>query len=461
MKHLLIRNGRIVNPDGCFDGDLLCTDGRVAALGRELPSPAGAEVIDAGGLLVLPGFVDPHVHIHLPFMGTLAKDTWESAGRAALLGGTTTLIEMICPARGDDPWEAYQLWRGKAEGVAACDFSFHMGVSRHDAGTDQALRRIVSEGVASFKVFLAYKGAFGVDDAELYRTLTLARELGVVVAAHCENETLVAERCRELLARGVTGPEGHHESRPPQVEAEGVHHFTSFLELTGATGYIVHLSCREALEEALAARRRGVRLGIETLIQYLLLDKTHAELPNFEGAKYVMSPPLRDRANQEVLWRALRNGEIDTVATDHAPFDFATQKRMGLGDFTRIPNGIPSLQDRVALLHGEGVVAGRLDLPAFVRCASTNAARWFGLFPRKGVLLPGADADVVLMDPRRGETISAARHAMAVDYNPFEGRTAVGSVRSVFLRGQPVVQEGKFVGRPGSGKFLARAPGIG
>src|SRR5208282_400944 len=301
--------------------------------------------------------------------------------------------------RKDDALESFELWMKNAVGKSACDFTFHMGVSKFDDQTEKQLREIVKRGISSFKIFLAYRGAFGVDDTELYRTLKLAKELGVIVTAHCENETLVAERSRELLAAGKTDPGQHHESRPPAVEAEGVHHLMTFAELTGAATYIVHLSCKEALDEALAARRRGVRVGIETLIQYLVLDRTYAERPDFEGAKYVMSPPLRELRHQEALWNALQTGQIDTVATDHAPFDFRGQKEMGRGDFTRIPNGIPSIEDRVHLLYTHGVATGRIDLHRFVQVASTQAAKVFGLFPRKGSIQPGADADLVVFDP--------------------------------------------------------------
>ena len=374
---LLVRGGTIVNENAAADGDLLIEGERIAAVGGPIAPPTGATIIDARGKLVFPGFIDPHVHIHLPFMGTLAKDTWESASRAALIGGTTTLIEMVCPSRRDDPLEAFELWLSKATGRSACDFSFHMGVTRFDETTEAALTRIVGRGISSFKVFLAYKGAFGVDDSELFRTLSLARRLGVVVTAHCENETIIAERCRELLAAGRTAPEAHHESRPPEVEAEGVNHLMSFAELTGAEVYIVHLSCAQALERALAARARGVRVTIETLIQYLTLDKRDAERPDFEGAKFVMSPPLREQRNQRVLWDALKRGDIDTVATDHAPFDFASQKRLGASDFTKIPNGIPSLEERVKLLFTHGVAKGVLSAQDLVRVASANAARRF------------------------------------------------------------------------------------
>jgi dihydropyrimidinase len=455
---LLIRNGRIITPDTDCIADLLCENGVVSRIGRGLEAPPGANIVDATGKYVFPGFIDPHVHIYLPFMGTFSKDTWESASRAAIIGGTTTLIEMCCPARKDNALEAFELWLSKAEDNSSCDFSFHMGVSRFDSETESNLREITRRGISSYKIFLAYKGAFGIDDTELYRVLSLARELGVIVTAHCENETLVAERSRELLAAGKTDPGQHHESRPPLVEAEGVHHLMSFAELTGAATYIVHLSCREALDKALDARRRGVRVGIETLIQYLTLDKTYAERGGFEGAKYVMSPPLRDVANQDILWRGLRDGLVNTVATDHAPFDFATQKSMGKDDFTKIPNGIPSLEERVNLLYTHGVAKGRLDLQRFVDVASTQAAKYFGLFPKKGTLQPGSDADIVVFDPSYRGIISAKTHHMAVDYSAFEGWPVEGRPSLVTVRGEVMAKDGVFVGKKGHGRFLQRQP---
>jgi dihydropyrimidinase len=455
---LLIKNGEIVTASERYTADILCENETITRIDHGIAPPPGTEVIDARGKFVFPGFIDPHVHIYLPFMGTFAKDDYRTGSQAALVGGTTTLIEMCCPARSDDALKSFELWRGKAEGKSACDFTFHMGVTKFDDKTEQQLREIVKRGISSFKIFLAYKGAFGIDDTELYRTLKLAKELGVIVTAHCENETLVAERSRELLAAGKTGPGFHEPSRPVQVEAEGVHHLMTFAELTGAATYIVHLSCREALAEAVAARQRGVRVAVETLIQYLTLDKTHAEKPRFEGAKYVMSPPLRDKGNQAILWHGLRDGLIQTVATDHAPFDFRKQKAMGKNDFTKIPNGIPSLEDRINLLYTYGVKAGRIDLHTFVNVASTQAAKLFGLFPRKGTLQPGADADLVVYDPHYRGRISVKTQHMNLDYSAFEGWKIAGRPSVVTVRGQIAVRDGKFVGQIGHGKFLERKP---
>ncbi|MBI2814984.1 MAG: dihydropyrimidinase [Opitutae bacterium] len=455
---LLIKNGEIVTADSRYTADIWCEGETITRIDRNIAAPAGATVIDATGKLVFPGFIDPHVHIYLPFMGTFSKDTYETGSKAALVGGTTTLIEMCCPSRADDALKSFELWMSQAVGKSACDFTFHMGVTKFDGGTEAQLREIVKRGISSFKIFLAYKGAFGIDDTELYRTLKLAKELGVIVTAHCENETLVTERCKELLAAGKTDPGQHHESRPPAVEAEGVHHLMTFAELTGAATYIVHLSCKEALDQAIAARQRGVRVGVETLIQYLTLDKTYAEKPNFEGAKYVMSPPLRDARNQSVLWNGLRDGLIQTVATDHAPFDFEKQKPMGKADFTKIPNGIPSLEERVNLLYTYGVKTGKIDLHTFVNAASTQVAKLFDLFPRKGCIQPGADADLVVFDPDYRGTISAKTQSMNVDYSAFEGWKLEGRARDVTVRGAVAVRDGKFVGEPARGRFLQRKP---
>ena len=390
-------------------------------------------------------------------MGTYAKDTYETASRAALVGGTTSLIEMCCPARSDDPLESYELWLSRAE-LSACDYTFHMGVSRFDEFVEGELREIVRRGIASFKIFLAYKGAFGINDEELFSTLKLAKELGVIVTAHCENETLVAELQARLLSEGKTGPEWHYASRPPEVEAEGVHHLMTFAELTGAHVYCVHTSCREALEAVQAAQLRGVKAWVESVIPHFVLDKSYAEKPNFEGAKYVMSPPLRDAKQQDNLWAALRARLISTVGTDHAPFDFYGQKEMGRGDFTKIPNGIPSIEDRINILYTHGVCRGRIDLNTFVDAASTQAARLFGLYPRKGTIQVGSDADLVIYDPDYRGTLSVENQEMAVDYNAFEGWEIEGRPTVVTVRGKVQVCDSKFVGELGHGQLLTRDP---
>jgi dihydropyrimidinase len=455
---LLIKNGEIVTASERYIADIFCENETISRIDKNISAPPGAEVIDATGKYIFPGFIDPHVHIYLPFMGTFAKDTHATASKAALIGGTTTFIEMICPGRSDKPLEAFELWLGKAEGQSACDFTFHMGVTRYDDEAEKDLREIVKRGLSSFKIFLAYKGALGVTDEELFKTLRLAKELGVITTAHCENADLILELQKKLLHEGKTGPEYHYWSRPPRVEAEGVHHLMTFAEILDAHVYIVHLSCEEALAEAMHASARGVQVWVETLIQYLLCDKTDAEKPNFEGSKFVMSPPLREKHNQNVMWNALRKGFVSTLATDHAPFDFATQKQMGREDFTKIPNGIPSLEDRVNLYFTHGVKGGRIDLHQFVNTASTQAAKIFGLFPRKGSIQPGADGDLVVYDPNYRGTISARTQHMNLDYNAFEGMEILGRPDVVTVRGKVAVRGGKFVGEPSRGQFLQRAP---
>src|SRR5262245_28949724 len=307
---LLIRNGRIITATDDYVADIYCAGETITRIESKIDTkslPKETKTIDATGKYVFPGFIDPHVHIYLPFMGTYAKDTWETASKAALVGGTTTLIEMICPGKTEDAMEAFELWLSKAKGVSACDFTFHMGVTRFDPGSAKQFREIVKRGISSFKVFLAYKGALGVDDRELYHALKLARELGVIVTAHCENETLIDELQKQLLAAGKTGPEWHEPSRPPRVEAEGVNHLMSFADMTGAHVYVVHTSCKPAIRAAREAIDRGVHAWIETVIPYLVLDNTYAERPNFEGAKYVMSPPIRSKKHQDCLWHALRS----------------------------------------------------------------------------------------------------------------------------------------------------------
>jgi dihydropyrimidinase len=455
---LLIRNGQITTATDQYVADVLCEGEAIAAIGRSLAAPAGTEVIDATGKYVFPGFIDPHVHVYLPFMGTLAKDTYDSGSRAALVGGTTTLIEMCCPSRVDEPLAAFELWNSQAEGVSACDYTFHMGIARYDASVEEQLRQIVARGIASFKVFLAYKGAFGIDDNELYRTLRLARELGVIVTAHCENAELVAEMQAKLLAEGKTGTGWHEKSRPVCVEAEGVHHLCTFAELTGAHVYIVHTSNDDAIQAAAAARRRGVNVWIETVAPYLVLDASYAEKPDFEGAKYVMSPPLRPLPHQDAIWNALASRTVSTIATDHAPFDFLGQKEMGRDDFTKIPNGIPSIEDRVNLVYTYGVKRGRIDLDTFVDACSTQAAKLFGLFPRKGTIALGSDADLVVYDPEYRGKISQQTQLMNVDYSAFEGWPIEGRPEVVTVRGKIQVRGGKFVGELGHGKLLTRKP---
>jgi len=454
---LLVKNGEIITADSRYFADLYIEDETITRIGLKLEVPDGTEIIDASGKYVFPGFIDPHVHIYLPFMSTYAKDTHTTGSQAALVGGTTTYIEMCCPSRNDDALEGYKLWKSKAEGHSACDYTFHMSVTKFDDKTEGQLREIVQDGMNSFKVFLSYKNFFGVDDEELFKTLKLAKELGVIVTAHCENAELVAQLQKSLLEQGKTGPEWHEKSRPVEVEAEGTNRFATFLETTGATGYVVHLSCQAALERAVNAKSRGVPLFIESVIPHFLLDKTYAERGGLEGAKHLMSPPLRDKSNFKPLWDALEAGFIDTVGTDHCPFDLA-QKEMGLSDFTKVPNGLPAIEDRVNLLYTYGVSRGKLDIHRFVDAASTSSAKIFGLFPRKGSIAVGSDADLVIYDPHYRGHISAETQTMNADHSVFEGWEIDGRPETVTVRGQVAVREGKFVGDPSRGQLLRRRP---
>jgi dihydropyrimidinase len=454
---LLIRNGEIVNVGSRVQADVYAENETVTRIGKNLEAPPGTEVIEATGKLVFPGFIDPHVHIYLPFMATFAKDTHETGSIAALVGGTTTYIEMCCPNRNDDALEGYQLWKSKAEGKSACDYAFHMSVTKFVKETESQLRRIVADGTASFKIFLAYKNFFGVDDGEMYQTLELAKKLGVITTAHCENAELVARLQQKLLAEGKSGPEWHEPSRPESVEAEGTGRFATFLENTGATGYVVHLSCEKALQAALDAKSRGVRIHVESVVPHFLLDKTYAERPGVEGMKYVMSPPLRAKHNQTALWNALAAGAIDTVGTDHCPFD-TQQKLLGKDSFVSIPNGIPGIEDRVNLVYTYGIKRGRLDLDRFVDVASTRAAKLFGLYPRKGTVAVGSDADLVVYDANYRGVVSLKSHHANNDYNGFEGMEIEGRPAVVTVRGKVQVRDGAFVGERGRGKLLKREP---
>ncbi len=455
---LLIKNGEIVTADARYRADIFCQGETITRIGVDLTGPPDAVVIDATGKLVFPGFIDPHVHIYLPFMGTFAKDTYESASRAALVGGTTTFIEMVCPSRRDEPWEAYELWKSQAAGRSACDYAFHMGITRFDESTPDIVRRIVDDGTASLKVFLAYKGAFGIDDAELFATLSLARRMGLIVTAHCENAELVAQLQQRLLAEGKTGPEWHEPSRPPAVEGEGVHHLATFAELTGAHVYVVHTSCEEALAlgptcpptgRANVGRDGHSVPGARSIVR---------GAARFRGSevRHVAAAP-RTPAPTGALERAGRRRDRHGRHRSRS-LRLPQAKGDGRDDFTKIPNGIPSLEDRVHLLYTHGVATGRIDLHRFVGLASTNAARLFGLFPRKGTIQPGADADLVVFDPAYRGQLSARTQSMNVDYSAFEGWPIQGRAEAVTVRGQVQVRGGKFVGTADHGRMLKREP---
>ena len=452
---LIIRNGEIVTAGSRFVADILCEGETITAIGKDLQAPEGAEEIDATGKYIFPGFIDPHTHIYLPFMGTYCKDDYESASIAALCGGTTTLFDFAIPGNDESFVDGLKTWMDQAEGKACADYAMHLAVGRFDENSEEDLKKIVEMGVPSWKVFLAYKGAFDISDEALFKTLELAKKLGVRVAAHCENAEFIAQNQERLIKEGKTGPEWHEPSRPVEVEALGTRYFTSFARLLDTPSYVVHVSNGDAMEEIDESRKMGADTIAETLITYLLLDNTYAERPNFEGAKYVVSPPVRDKSHQDRLWEGLRDGRILTLGSDHAPFD-TEQKKMGIEDFTKIPNGMPGLEDRVRLYYTHGVAEGRIDLETFVATASTNAAKIFGLYPQKGTIAIGSDADLVIYDPNIEETLSAKTHHMNIDYSVFEGFKVKGRCAVVTVRGQVQVRDGEFVGKKGIGKFLKR-----
>jgi len=453
---LLIKNGEIVTATEQFRADIYCADEQITEVGPGLTALDDTVVVDATGKYVFPGFIDPHVHVYLPLKPTGTSDTYETASRAALVGGTTCFIDFCSPERDEMPLDALKKWDHQSEGKSACDFSYHMAVSTFSDRIREQLEEVANRGITSLKIYLAYKDSVGISDQDLRQVLSFAARNGLLTLGHCEDAEAIARLQQQLLAEGRTGPEWHYYSRPPEIEAMGTRHFLRYAADAKAHAYIVHLSCEEALREAISAGGLGERVWIETLISFLVLDKTFAELSDFEAAKYIVSPPLREKKNQEALWRALADGTISTLSTDHAPFNFDGQKTLGREAFTKIPNGMPTIQDRVNLLYTHGVKEGRITLNRFVEVASTAAAEIFGLYPRKGTIQVGSDADLVVYDPDYSGVISAATHLMNVDYNPFEGWKTTGRPDVVTVRGKIAVKDGVFVGDTGRGQFIPR-----
>lgn len=451
---LLIRGGEVVTAAVRRRADVWCEGETISRVEPGLSVPPGAEVVEAAGRLVFPGFVDPHVHAYLPLVHVSAKSDYANCTRAALMGGTTCVMDFAGSGLEKDLDEAWSAWTAQAEGKASCDYAWHLTITKFDDATRRQLERYVDRGLKSVKIYLAYKPTLAISDGDLIGLLEFAAAHGVVVMAHCENAELIPVLQRKRLAEGITGPEGHALSRPPMVEAEGVCRFLTFAASAGAKAYVVHLSCAEAL--SVADRFRGALpdLRIETMIHYLTLDKSYAERGDFEGAKWVLSPPLREKADQEALWAALADGRIDTLGTDHCPFDFEGQKTLGRGDFTKIPNGIGGVEERVALAYTAGVAGGRISLERFVAVAAENPAKIFGLWPRKGAVAPGSDADLVVWNPEARRTISRATQSLDTDYNPYEGFEVQGAPEVVTVRGEIMVRDGRFTGVPGRGRLL-------
>jgi dihydropyrimidinase len=458
---LLIQGGTVVSPAGAVPADVLVEGEQVSALavpGSETAVAWGASadrVMDAHGLYVLPGGIDVHTHMEMPFGGTFSVDTFETGTRAAAWGGTTTIVDFAVQAKGTSLLATLDKWHAKADGHCVIDYGFHMIVSDVNDTTLKEMESCIGAGVNSFKMFMAYPGVFYATDGEIVRAMTRAAETGAVIMMHAENGIAIDQLVAQALAAGKTDPVQHGLTRPPELEAEATHRAITLAGVTGSPLYIVHLSAAQALQAVAEARDTGQNVFAETCPQYLYLSLDDLARPDFEGAKYVASPPLRPREHQGTLWRGLRTNDLSVVSTDHCPFCFKEQKELGRGDFSKIPNGIPGVEHRMDLLH-QGVVAGELSLARWVEVASTTPARMFGLYPRKGVVAPGADADIVLYDPRATQVLSAGTHHMNVDYSAYEGFEITGQVRTVLSRGAVVIEGGEYHGHTGHGQFLRR-----
>jgi dihydropyrimidinase len=454
----LITNGTIVTADGSYDADILIEGERIEAIGSDLSTNATAdETIDAAGRWVIPGGIDVHTHMELPFGGTFAKDTFESGSKAAAFGGTTTIVDFAVQAKGGTLHDGLDVWMAKAEGNTAIDYGFHMIMSDVTDASLKEMDQLVDEGVPDFKLFTAYPGVFLSDDGAIFRAMQQTAKNGGLIMMHAENGVAIDIVAAQYAEAGKTDPYYHGVVRYPVFEGEATNRVIRLAEAAEVPVYIVHLSSRDALEAVKAARDRGSKAFAETCPQYLLL--TLEDLGNgFEGAKFVCSPPLRPADHLEDLWTGLVKDDLQLVATDHCPFDFHGQKELGRGDFRKIPNGLPAVEDRVDLLHDGGVVGGRFPRERWVEIISTAPAKLFGMYPRKGTITVGADADLVIYDPERKHTISAKTHHMDVDYSIFEGREVQGGSDIVLSRGTVVVRNGAFVGPKGHGRFIKRGP---
>ena len=434
---LLIKNGRVITAVDDYKGDIFIESEQVNLIGKNLDVKAD-RVIDAQDKYVIPGGIDPHTHLDMPFAGTVSADDFETGTRAAAHGGTTTLIDFAIQTKGRSTLEALETWHKKAEGKTAIDYGFHMIITDLEDDRVPEMRTLADEGVTSYKLFMAYPGVLYADDATLFRAMRKAGEDGTVICMHAENGIVIDEIVKSALAEGKTGPKWHALTRPTRMEAEGVHRSIAIAEVADVPVYIVHLSSADALEQVVLARDRGAHVFAETCPQYLFLDHSYYEQEGFEGAKYVMTPPLREKWNQKELWRGLQMGDLMSISTDHCPFCFKEQKEMGINDFSKIPNGGPGVENRMSLVFNGGVVEGRISLNRFVELTSTASAKMFGLFPKKGTIAVGSDADIVIFNPDRKETISvnnSVTHHMKVDYNAYEGFEVTGVSETVISRG--------------------------
>lgn len=452
-----IANGTIVTATDTYRADVGIKNGKVVQIAKKIKDSA-TEVIDAKGLYVLPGGIDIHTHLDMPFMGSFSSDDFETGTIAAAFGGTTSLVDFAIQGKRMSLKGTLNTWMKKARKKAVIDYGFHVAITDLTDKVMDEIPEMVAMGVPSFKCFLAYKGALMIDDGALYRILQKTKKAGALVMIHAENGDVLDILINDLLAQGKTEPKYHALSRPPEAEAEATGRGIAIAQMAGAPIYIVHLTCKEALAKVKEARDAGFPALAETCPQYLLKSYQNYLEPGFQGAKYVMSPPLRDKSNWDALWKALAYGDLQVVSTDHCPFNFKGQKDKGKKNFALIPNGAPGIEHRVMLLFHEGVNKKRIGLNRFVELVSTAPAKLFGLFPQKGTVAVGSDADLVLFDPKAPFKISAKTHHQNVDYTPYEGHTGKGVPKTVFSNGKIIVNDGKFLGKPGNGRFLKRRP---
>ena len=457
MSTTLIRGGRVITASRDVKEDILIENGKIIKMGNLVDFPAD-QVLQASGKMVIPGGIDPHTHFDLPSAGTIGSDDFFTGTAAAAAGGTTTIIDFPTQNRGEDPRVSLEEWFGRSEGKTAVDWAFHQIITDLRDAYLPSLGKLIEEGISSFKLFMAYPNALMLDDGAILRALQWTRDNGGLVMLHCENGPAIEVLIQQALAARRTDPINHALTRPSTVEGEATFRAIALAEIAQVPVYVVHLSAAESLQAVRRARRRGLPVYAETCPHYLLLSDKALRSPDFEGAKYVCSPPLRPVSHQEPLWEGLSSGDLQLVSTDHAPFNFSGQKEMGRGDFSKIPNGMPGVEWRMSLLYHFGVLQNRISLNRWVEITSTNAARMFGLYPQKGEIAPGSDADLVIFDPEREQTLTAEAQVTNCDYNPYEGWTLRGVPETVLLRGETVARSGKFVGRAGMGRFLRRRP---
>lgn len=452
----LIRNGRIITASDEYVADIVIDGEQIALIGRELNAGDADRVIDASGKYVLPGGIDVHTHLDMPFGGTVSSDDFFTGHRAAAFGGTTTHVDFAIQGKGESLYQTLQNWHERANGKAAIDYGFHVAITDLDDKVMEEIGRLPEMGVTSIKLFMAYKGVLQVDDETLFKSLMKAGDSGVLVMVHAENGDAIDVLVKKAIAEGNLSPKWHALTRPPAAEAEATARAVRLAEIAGAPLYVVHLTQRDALQAVSEARARGQKAYAETCTQYLFFTKDDLAREGFEGAKWVCSPPFREVEDQQALWRGLRTGDLSAVSTDHCPFNYRGQKDLGKDNFAKIPNGVPGIEDRLYMLWDEGVKQGRITANRFVELVSTNPAKLMGIYPRKGTIAVGSDADLVIWDGDARHTVSAATHHMNVDYNLYEGREVRGKAEKVFVRGNLVVDGDEWLGEQGGGQFLHR-----